>query len=169
MLISSERFGAECTINGTTTVCQNAGSPNLTFEGIGGTTPYTFTYTINDVAQLPVTTSGANTTIIIPAPTTTVGTFIYQLISATDGGGNSCSITAPLAIITVITKPDPAGTIAGPVSVCPGPDRSCLYGSCNRVSNSIYMDFTGRSIDHSGIKYKQYNSQLIQHPRHQAI
>ena len=33
------------TISGTTAVCKDAASPNITFTGASGTAPYTFTYT----------------------------------------------------------------------------------------------------------------------------
>jgi len=48
------------TITGTTTVCQNATSPLITFTGSGGTAPYTFTYTVTGTAgnQTIQTTSG---------------------------------------------------------------------------------------------------------------
>lgn len=69
------------TISGTTTVCQNAPRPKITFTGSGGTAPYTFTYKIDSGGNI-ITSSGNNVT--VDAPTTTTGTFIYTLISVKD-------------------------------------------------------------------------------------
>ena len=71
------------TIGGTTSVCQSAASPNVTFTGANGTAPYTFTYTINGGANQNITTSSGNS-VTIAAPTATAGTFTYVLVSVSD-------------------------------------------------------------------------------------
>ncbi|TMI91609.1 MAG: HYR domain-containing protein, partial [Bacteroidetes bacterium] len=76
------------TITGTTSLCQNAASPNITFTGANGTAPYTFTYTINGGANQTITTSSGNS-ITVAAPTGTAGTFTYALVSVSDA--NTCS------------------------------------------------------------------------------
>jgi gliding motility-associated-like protein len=93
------------TISGTTTVCQNAVSPQITFTGSGGTAPYTFTYTLTGVIgnQTIATTSG--NTISVPAVTTVAGTFIYTLVSVTDSSGTqtqSGSATVTVNALPVI-------------------------------------------------------------------
>ena len=93
------------TISGTTTVCQNAASPQITFTGSGGTAPYTFTYTVTGVVgnQTIATTSG--NTISVPALTTVAGTFIYTLVSVTDSSGTqtqSGSATVTVNALPVI-------------------------------------------------------------------
>lgn len=72
------------TISGGTTVCQNATNPLITFTGISGTAPYTFTYTLTGVSgnQTIITTSGNSVT--LNAPTGVAGTFIYSLVSVQD-------------------------------------------------------------------------------------
>jgi PKD repeat protein len=75
-------------IGGTSTVCLNATSPNITFTGSTGTAPYTFTYNINGgINQTVTTTSGSSVT--VAAPTDTAGSFVYNLVSVSDG--SSCS------------------------------------------------------------------------------
>jgi hypothetical protein len=104
------------TISGTTAVCQNAGTPNFTFTGFGGTSPYTFTYTINGGSNLTVSTVGGNS-ITVAAPTGTAGTFTYSLVSIRDN--NSCILPQTgSAVITV--NPLPTATIAGTTAVCFG-------------------------------------------------
>ncbi len=91
------------TISGTTAVCQNAPQPQITFTGSGGTAPYTFKYTISGTTgnQTIATTSG--NTVSVPALTTTVGTFIYTLVSVTDSSG--AQIQSGTATITVNALP----------------------------------------------------------------
>lgn len=91
------------TISGTATVCQNATSPMITFTGSGGTAPYTFIYTINGVAQSPISTTSGNS-ITTAAATSIVGNFIYNLVSVTDNTGASQNQTG-IATITVSSPP----------------------------------------------------------------
>lgn len=72
------------TITGTTSVCQNAASPVITFKGSGGTAPYTFTYKINSGASQTVTTTGTSDSVTVTAPTSVSGIFIYTLVSVRD-------------------------------------------------------------------------------------
>ena len=92
------------TIAGTTTVCQNASSPLITFMGSGGTAPYTFTYRINGGPNLTVTTTSGNT-ITVAAPTGTAGTFTYTLVSVHDSTLpiTEQTITGQTAVVTIIT------------------------------------------------------------------
>ena len=104
------------TISGTTTVCQNDASPNITFTGSGGTAPYTFTYNINGgTDQLVTTTSG--TSVTVSAPTGTSGTFAYNLKSVTDASSTACS-NPQSGIATVTVNPLPNATISGTTTVC---------------------------------------------------
>ncbi|MBP8157332.1 MAG: hypothetical protein KAX93_03055, partial [Flavobacterium sp.] len=73
------------TISGSTSVCQNASSPLITFTGAIGTAPYTFTYTINNVLQPPLTTV-AGSSMTLSAATNVVGSFAYSLISVQSSG-----------------------------------------------------------------------------------
>ena len=77
------------TISGTATVCQNA-TALITFTGIGGTAPYTFTYDVNAGTATTVTTVTGNS-VTVSASTGTAGTYIYSLLSVQDA--NICSST----------------------------------------------------------------------------
>jgi len=93
------------TIAGTTAVCKNAVSPDITFTGDVGTAPYTFTYTINSGANHTVTTTSGNS-VTVAAPTSTVGTFIYDLVSIQDASSTACS-QVQSGSATVIINPLP--------------------------------------------------------------
>lgn len=92
-------------IAGTTTVCQNATAPVITFTGANGIAPYTFTYNINGGASLTVTTTSGNS-VTVSAPTGTTGIFAYNLISVRDASANAClqaqSGTATVTVSTLI-------------------------------------------------------------------
>jgi hypothetical protein len=92
-------------ISGATAVCLNAASPNITFTGAGGTAPYTFTYNINGGGNLTVTTtSGSSVTVAVP--TSTAGSFVYNLVSVKDGNSTTCSqLQSGSASITVNPLP----------------------------------------------------------------
>jgi uncharacterized protein (TIGR02145 family) len=103
-------------ISGTTAVCQDAVSPLITFTGATTTPPYTFTYNIDGGATQQVTTVVGNS-VTIAAPTNTVGSFTYNLISVQDGSPTTCSqAQAGSAVITV--NPLPTATISGSTAVC---------------------------------------------------
>ena len=104
------------TISGTTTVCKDVASPNITFTGASGTAPYTFTYTINGGNNQTVTTTVVNS-ITVAAPTGTAGTFTYALVSVSDASSTACSQTqSGSAIVTV--NPLPTAMISGTTAVC---------------------------------------------------
>ena len=93
------------TISGTTAVCLNATSPNITFTGAGGTAPYTFTYNINGGSNLTVATSSGNS-VTVAVPTSATGSFVYTLVSVQDGSSTTCSqLQSGSASITVNPLP----------------------------------------------------------------
>ena len=77
-------------ISGSTSVCLNAPSPLVTFTGSTGQAPYTFRYNINGGAVQTVTTTSGNS-VTVQAPTGTAGTFVYNLLSVTDGTSTACT------------------------------------------------------------------------------
>lgn len=109
-------------ISGTIDVCQNATSPDITFTGANGTTPYTFTYTINNGANQTISTTAGNS-IAIQAPTGTAGSFVYDLVSISDAGTSTCYIATGSSTVTV--NPLPTASVSGATTICandPSPD-----------------------------------------------
>ncbi|MFN6228142.1 MAG: PKD domain-containing protein, partial [Bacteroidota bacterium] len=104
------------TIAGTDTVCLNSSPAPVTFTGANGTAPYTFNYKINGGALQSVTTSTGNS-VVVNAPTSTVGVFVYELISVTDASSTTCTQTQN-GTATITVFPTPSATINGTTAVC---------------------------------------------------
>ncbi|MFD2286622.1 T9SS type B sorting domain-containing protein [Pedobacter petrophilus] len=100
------------TLSGAAAVSQNTASPTLTFTGLNGTAPYTFTYNINGGANRTVTSSGNTAT--IAAPSAVAGTFVYNLVAVADV---NCS-QPQTGAATVTVRPLPIATITGTTAVC---------------------------------------------------
>ncbi|RRJ92209.1 PKD domain-containing protein, partial [Flavobacterium macacae] len=79
----SPNFAISATISGGTTVCQNSSSV-VTFNGSGGTAPYTFIYKINGGTDLSVSSTGTNSAVTVPVNSSVAGVFNYTLISVSD-------------------------------------------------------------------------------------
>lgn len=125
------------TIAGTTAVCQNTGSPSITFTGSLGSAPYTFTYRINGGANQTITTISGNS-VTLAAPTNVSGSFNYSLISVQDGSSTSCS--APVSgnvTITVYGLPDAAVIATTDPHLCNGSSGSIKV--LNYVSGNSYQ------------------------------
>ena len=83
--------------------CQNATSPFITFTGISGIAPYTFSYKLNGSTETISTTTGNFITVNVPTGAT--GIFVYTLLSVRDSslpiseinqtGSASISVDAP--------------------------------------------------------------------------
>jgi len=107
----------QASISGTTSVCRNSVSPLITFTGSNGTTPYTFTYTVNDGPERTVTTSSGSNIATVSVSTGTVGVYIYELVSVEDGSATGCS-QDQTGSATVTVNPLPTASISGTTSVC---------------------------------------------------
>jgi len=93
-------------ISGTIAVCKDATQPNVTFTGSGGTTPYTFNYTLNG-SPATISTTGANTSVTLAASTANATTLTYALTGVSDA---NCSNTASgSAVVTVNAPPNAPG------------------------------------------------------------
>jgi gliding motility-associated-like protein len=108
------------TISGTTAVCQNSTAPIITFTGSLGTAPYTFAYNINGGATQTISTTGGSNSVTVTAPTATIGTFSYNVLSITDATSTLCDkvFTAPLPSATVTVQALANATISGGTNVC---------------------------------------------------
>lgn len=98
------------TITGTTSLCQNATRPLITFTGAAGTAPYTFSYTINGGIPQTITTTSGNS-VTLQAPTNVDGIFNYDLVSVKDGSSTQCMQNqSGTATVTVWKTPAAAFT-----------------------------------------------------------
>jgi gliding motility-associated-like protein len=90
------------TISGTTSVCANASSPNVTLTGANGVSPYTFSYTINGGASQTISTTVGNS-ITIPVSTSGASVSTFAITNVSDGSVAACnqSVTGQSAVVTV--------------------------------------------------------------------
>ena len=107
------------TISGTATVCQDAPSQPVTFTGTTGTPPYTFTYNINGGSNQTIATTVGNS-VILSAPATIPGTYIYNLVSVQDASSPGCT-QLQAGSATLMVNPLPSATISGNATVCQNP------------------------------------------------
>lgn len=103
-------------ISGTTEVCRDGTPPLITFTGGTGTAPFTFTYNINGGPNQTISTTSGNS-VTLPVPTSTAGTFTYNLVSVQDASPALCS-QAQTGSATITVKPLPTATITGTTAVC---------------------------------------------------
>ncbi|MFV5695229.1 PKD domain-containing protein [Flavobacterium sp. LB3P122] len=93
----------------TTSVCTNGTQPVITFTGIGGTAPYTFTYKINGGPDI-ITSQSTGDILTLNVPTSTTGSFVYTLVSVKDST-NATQMQS--AAVTVTVNPQPDATLNG--------------------------------------------------------
>jgi hypothetical protein len=98
------------TINGTTAVCQNAASPNVTFEGSGGTAPYIFTYSLNNGSTTTSNLTPSGNPATVAVSTTTAGIYTYTLTGVQDVNGCTQPVTPQSVQVTV--NPLPSANIS---------------------------------------------------------
>lgn len=132
-------------ISGTTSVCNGAPAPDVTFTASGwrASPPFTFTYRINGGANLTVNANSGNC-VSISAPTGVSGTFVYELISVS--GASGCSSPASgTAIITIYPTP----TVTGTNSACVN-QNGIVYTTEPGMSNYAWTVSGGTIITGQG-------------------
>lgn len=146
------------TVSGGGDFCQYGASPIITFTANGGTAPYTFTYNINGGANQTISTFGTDNTTFMFAPTTSLGSYTYNLVSVVDDKGCSRDVTSSTL---VVINPLPVSSISGNSPVCPG-SMGNIYtgnagmmsydwgisgnGSISGVNNDIILDVTAGTL-----------------------
>ncbi len=111
-------------ISGSVTVCQDGSAPSVIFTGIGATSPYTFVYKINSGPNQTLSTTFGNS-VAVSVPTTTPGTYVYNLVSVQESSGTTC-INAASGAATVVVNPVPSAIIAGTTTVCQNSDSPSI-------------------------------------------
>jgi len=106
------------TLSGSTSVCQNDQKPKIVFAGFNGTAPYIFDYTIDGVAQTPITTSSTTNFIEMFANTNAIGLHNYIITKVTDK--NCSQIQNEKVTIDVIGAPVLAGLTIDKAQICVG-------------------------------------------------
>ena len=139
------------TILGAAKVCQNATSPNITFEGYDGVAPYTFTYTINGGANQTITTTVGNS-VTLKVPTDSAGTFVYTLVNVSSSTNPICSQVLSNSV-SISIEPLPKVSISGTATICSGtattiefngtPNATVAYTIDGGANQSIILNSLG--------------------------
>ncbi|MCK9399076.1 MAG: T9SS type A sorting domain-containing protein [Bacteroidales bacterium] len=108
------------TISGTTTVCQNATSPNITFTNPQNL-PVTITYDINGANQTTINVDASDSA-TVAAPTTTAGAFAYNLVSVVYQSAPACSNT--ISGTATVTVTPTVGTPTA-ITISEGTEPTC--------------------------------------------
>ncbi|MCG2612589.1 Ig-like domain-containing protein, partial [Flavobacterium sp. SM15] len=134
-------------ISGSTSVCKDAPQPQITFTGTNGNAPYTFVYTINGgINQSVTTTSGDSVTVNVP--TNSIGTFTYDLVSASSATTPVCSYPQT-GSASVIVNDIPV--INGTLFVCQGGATQLSSPTAQATSNAwMSSDSTIVTVDATG-------------------
>ncbi|MFZ9387879.1 MAG: PKD domain-containing protein [Chitinophagaceae bacterium] len=131
-------------ISGAATVCVNSTpAPLITFTGADGTPGYTFTYTINGGAPQTIQTTGTNTSVTLPVPTTTPGTFRYTITEISNTGSTTCKQTQNV-FVDVVIQDDATVTLTSAV----GTDNQtvCINTPITNITYAIGGSGTGGSV-----------------------
>ena len=140
---------ASGSVSGTATVAQNINTTStITFTGLNGVAPYTFTYTINGGAIQTITTPGVSNITTVPQSNAVIGVFVYNLLTVTDANG--CVQTpAPVgqsATITIATgAPDlSSGQFFNTTQILPGGviEEVVSIRNLGTLATSAQVEFT---------------------------
>jgi hypothetical protein len=107
------------TISGTATVCQfDDPAPQITFIN-AGTLPILVTYNVNSGGSQFVAV-GASTSATVAAPTGSVGTFTYNLVSVSYQNNPTCSAAASGSAVITVNESAVIGSVTGASPMCIG-------------------------------------------------
>ncbi|NBR14299.1 MAG: hypothetical protein EBU01_06915, partial [Crocinitomicaceae bacterium] len=150
--------GPSATISGTTTVCQGGTAPTITFTN-PTSAPITVTYNINSGTTDFTININGNTSNTVTVPTTTSGTYIYNLESVVFQTGSPClAIITGSATVTV----SPTNTVSAPSSnptVCLNTAITPItltttgatgIGAATGLPTGVSASFSGNTITLSG-------------------
>lgn len=121
------------------TVCIGGTSPLVTFTGAAGTSPYIFTYKIDDGAEQIVSTVPGQNSVTVEVPTTSAHAYTYTLVKVTDGTLTACNQTqSGTADVTIVADPtietQPVGT-----TICQGGSATLSVVAANGTGTFSYQ------------------------------
>lgn len=102
---------------GDTSICQNDSPVEVSFKGLDGVLPYTFSYEINGENSGVISTLSTDSLIEIVHNTDSSGVFIYNLISVSDGNSPSCEQLLNEQIVVKVNE-IPEAIMLGSTKIC---------------------------------------------------
>jgi gliding motility-associated-like protein len=126
-------------VSGTTAICQ-FGNTDLVFT-MTGIPPYTIQYTLNGVAQTPITTS--DNPYVHTVTHNTAGSYLYALTQISD---MYCTQNVGLTTTATVTvHPLPTGTISGGGEICEGQSSVVNFSMTGTPPYNIQYQLNGVS------------------------
>jgi gliding motility-associated-like protein len=132
------------TIAGATSVCQN-NPAQITFEGFGGTIPYTFSYSVNG-GGIQTISSGSGSTAQVSVLTTSPSNFLYELNEIEDALGCSQTTTSSVGIVV-----NEVPAMSGIPPVCQGATVQLSAGGSSPVISWTSSDPGVASISNTSL------------------
>jgi hypothetical protein len=121
-------------------VCKNANSTPLTVTGANGSAPYSFTYTVNNGQ-----TQTLNTPNTIFPGSTTVGTYVFKILTVSDANNCKSTLNNLISTINVIPLTAPVITCGTSTNHAISYNWSAVAGATNyKIS---YVDEANSTID----------------------
>ena len=150
--------GPTATISGTTTVCQGATAPTLTFTN-PMSSAITVTYNINFGATDYTISIPANSTNTVTVPTTTAGTYTYNLESVIFQSGSACLATITGNASVTVSSTNTVSAASSNPTVCEGTAITPVtftttgatgIGTATGLPTGVSASFSGNTITVSG-------------------
>jgi len=92
-------------VSGSVSACTGTDNPVVTFTGINGIMPYTFTYQVNNGEQQIITTNSNSGSVAFSIPTVEPGKFVYKVLSVSDAANICINYRQDSAIVIIASNP----------------------------------------------------------------
>jgi len=93
----------KATATGSISMCKIQGTYDISFTGQNGTSPYTFSYQLNNGSIQTVSSPAGNATAKVTVDLRNAGTFTYKLTSVSDASALSCTQSLNQSVTVVVT------------------------------------------------------------------
>jgi gliding motility-associated-like protein len=155
------------TIAGTTNVCLNAASPNVTITITDGVAPFAVRYAINGVEQTPTLVTNTRT-VTIPAPTNVPGPLVYSLIEVRNVGSTLCVRPINNQTATVTINPPPVVAISAGVTVCQNAPAPIVTFTGSGATAPYIINYTLNGVPQTAITTNNAGLATVSQPTNTA-
>src|SRR5690606_18930784 len=120
-------------------VCIGETPPEITITGCPTEGPVTFTYNVNGECNQTITTAPGETSVSIPIPKGSTGSYTYTVTHVSDAISETCQNDVNESA-TVVVNPLPSATIGSSTSVCIGDASPTItFTGSNGLTGTTYQ------------------------------